>query len=109
MISLSQAVVVLRIPSSPLIVIPQLELKRCIRIALLYLQPSHCTMASSQALVGFLTECSLAGTLVSIALVIYDYCLTLPEEVRLIWQRPSRLSTILYFMLRFLPIPQIVF
>ncbi|KAF8577650.1 hypothetical protein K439DRAFT_1364231 [Ramaria rubella] len=46
---------------------------------------------------------------VSIAMFLYDYYLTLPDEVRLIWRRPFRLSTILYFMLRFLPLPQIIF
>ncbi|KAF8588783.1 hypothetical protein K439DRAFT_1658299 [Ramaria rubella] len=40
---------------------------------------------------------------------LYDYYVTLPDEVLLIWQRPFMLSTALYFMIRYLLPPQIVF
>ncbi|KAF8589391.1 hypothetical protein K439DRAFT_1628831 [Ramaria rubella] len=54
----------------------------------------------------FLGMCGNYGVL---AMFVYDYYLTIPDEVQLIWQRPFRLSTALYFMIRFLPFPQIIF
>ncbi|KAF8526577.1 hypothetical protein BU17DRAFT_62070 [Hysterangium stoloniferum] len=40
---------------------------------------------------------------------IYDYLLTLPSEINLIWQPKVRYSTILYFMVRYLPVAEILF
>ncbi len=36
------------------------------------------------------------------ALLYYDFLLTLPDEVRLVWQAPTRLATVLFLLMRYL-------
>lgn len=36
------------------------------------------------------------------ALLYYDFLLTLPDEIRLVWQAPIRLATVLYLLVRYI-------
>ncbi|KAJ3848342.1 hypothetical protein EV368DRAFT_49486 [Lentinula lateritia] len=40
----------------------------------------------------------------SAALLVYDYCLTLDLECRLVWSKPYRWANILYLVQRYLPL-----
>jgi len=40
----------------------------------------------------------------SVAILVYDYFLTLPNEVRLIWPYPGSLITVLFFIIRYPPV-----